>query len=161
MLRPLLLHHPSPAAPYLPASSPHRPPPGRPVRRSRSGYSSLFSPSSLEGYSPSLGHLSGASSSFADVVKGKGKVSAKGSAPDPGCSDGKGKEPVDRGMVEGSFMADACQSGRHSRESLVEPPPITEEGWQLVSRRRQWRRLDKSPLPLPQPRRLVPADLID
>jgi hypothetical protein len=102
MLRPLLLHHPSPAAPYLPASSPHRPPPGRPVRRSRSGYSSLFSPSSLEGYSPSLGHLSGASSSFADVVKGKGKVSAKGSAPDPGCSDGKGKEPVDRGMVEGS-----------------------------------------------------------
>jgi hypothetical protein len=56
----------------------------------------LFSPSSLEGRSSSLGHFAGASlsPSFTDVVKRKGKAPLDGSPADPGHTSHNGKEPM-------------------------------------------------------------------
>jgi hypothetical protein len=67
------------------------------------------------------------SPSFADVVKGKGKVPLEGSSSDPDHSSCKGKEPMDSSMpptppatpadaAGGGFMADAC------RQALGYPP---------------------------------------
>jgi hypothetical protein len=143
----------------------------------------LFSPSSSEGRSPASGRFAGPSlaPSFAEVVHGKGKSPATMQDPDLGHS--KGKEPMDPGLLassssgrwdgrgrlaleapdsagrDGGFMADAhrASAGCHHPS----PHPKTdEEGWHLVTRRKQWRRLPHQAPPPHQPRRLVPADLV-
>jgi hypothetical protein len=116
----------------------------------------LFSQSSLEGWS-SVGRRSIASPapSFVDVVRSKGKAPMV-----------KPPLPPRTPALMGGFMADARRSNAGRR---VSPPPATgqqqhiqeEDGWRLVSSRKQGRCLVAPPPPPPlQPHRSVLTDLI-
>jgi hypothetical protein len=68
--------------------------------------------------------------------------------------------PSDR-QVHG-LMADACRPppGRAAPTQPLSQPRIQEGGWQVISRHRQWCRLEHRPPLPPQLRRPVPVDLV-
>jgi hypothetical protein len=79
-----------------------------------------FSPSSSNG-TASGHHLLGPSpgTSFADVVRGKGKASMKESSPSP--------PKEDAAAAGSSFMADARRTGRGRAAHLKMPPVVDDE----------------------------------
>jgi hypothetical protein len=142
----------------------------------------LFSPSSPKGSSP-FGHFSGPSPalSYADVVRNKGKSLESDQSSD--LHRAKGKEPMDLTLLassssghrddhgrppseqpdeaghSGGFMAGAHRVGA-SRHPPPPPPEQAEEGWHLVTRYKQWRKIAiQAPSPQ-QPHRSVLTNLV-
>jgi hypothetical protein len=117
----------------------------------------LLNPSSSEGRLPTVGRFSGASpvTSFADVVKSKGKAPLDVEGPsNPMPKAGPSRRPVLRvGSVSDGFMVGTC----HASQPRASSPHPAKEKWQLVIHRRRWHRL-ASQAPPSAPHRLVPVD---